>query len=342
MTLLSGFIFGFLFIRLIISLINLLSSTRLPVSKTPGQQIHISVLIPARNEDTTIGNLLDDLIQSNYARMEILIYDDHSEDYTKEVVNEKSKIDSRIQSISTKELPSGWSGKNYACHQLAMQASGKYLLFLDADVRIKPGLIRDSLAYIEKHNLRLLSIFLQQTMKTIGERITVPLMNWILTSLLPLPLIKDSPYKSLAAANGQFMLFETKHYRQNQWHKLMKTEAVEDIRIMRAIKEKGLKAHTLLSNGQITCRMYRNFRETVNDFSKNTHAFFGNKRILMSLFTLVTGFGFLPFVLFAGWRIIVLYFLSAILLRIFTSAASLQNPLKTVLQPHCNKQLSLQ
>lgn len=328
-----GFISTFLLIRLIVSLVNLLFSTRLPGNRELSGEPKVSVLIPARNEAGNIHHLLDDLTKSSFKNIEVLVYDDYSQDETAKMVREFKNRDERIQLLEGKELPEGWLGKNHACHQLSIHARGKYLLFLDADVRITPGLITDSLSYLMEHRLNLLSIFPKQIMKSTGEKITVPLMNWILTSFLPIPLIKGSSYASLAAANGQFMLFDAGFYRKHHWHQKMRKEAVEDIRIMQAIKEIPDRGHTLLSNGQISCRMYRNFREAVNGFSKNTHAFFGNSRMLLSFFTLISSFGFIAFLL-AGPYFLIFYFLMVILIRVFTSLASRQNPvLNTVTAP---------
>lgn len=324
------FIFGFLALRLLVSLVNLVLPTRLPHSQTE-QAPMVSVLIPARNEDKNIGQLLWQLGNSQYENLEILVYDDHSEDYTASIVQEIATGDRRIRLLQSEELPSGWLGKNHACHQLAQQAKGDYLLFLDADVMVKPPLIADALAYLQKHQLQLLSIFPKQQMISIGEKITVPLMNWILTSLLPLPLIKAAPQASLAAANGQFMLFDANNYRHNQWHERFKQHAVEDIYIMKAIKKTQNRGHTLLSNGQISCRMYSGFNDAANGFAKNTHAFFGGSHLLMTLFSLLSTFGFIPVIVYGGMPLFAAYLLMSILLRVFTSISSKQNITQNIL-----------
>ncbi len=92
--------------------------------------------------------------------------------------------------LSGTTLPEGFTGKNHACHQLSLSARGDYFLFMDADVRVKGALLEEALSWMLKKDLALLSIFPVQKMKSFGEKISVPLMNWILLSLLPLPLIR--------------------------------------------------------------------------------------------------------------------------------------------------------
>lgn len=336
---LTAVIFIFLVIRLLISLGNLIFPTRLPRSSM-GDNPRISVLVPARNEEENIGRLLLQLANSSYPNFEVLVYDDHSTDMTAEIVEELARGHKNIRLINGGNLPQGWLGKNHACHQLSLRARGEYFLFLDADVMIEPELLNNSISFLSRHRLVLLSIFPRQKMQTPGERITVPLMNWILTSLLPLPLIKSSPYSSLAAANGQFMLFEAENYRNYHWHERFKADPVEDINMMRAVKKEKLRGHTLLSGGQISCRMYGGFEDALNGFAKNTHEFFGRSYLLMTLFSLITTFGFIPVFLSEGLTGLFIYLLMAAALRLFTSIASLQNPwLNILLSPF--QQLSL-
>src|SRR5437870_10675765 len=49
----------------------------------------VSIIIPARNEESNIANLLNDLLQQNYPQelFEIIVVDDFSEDRTAEIVS---------------------------------------------------------------------------------------------------------------------------------------------------------------------------------------------------------------------------------------------------------------
>ncbi len=254
----------------------------------------ISVLIPARNEENNIGLLLSDLQKDKNSNIEVLVYDDESSDNTATIVQEYAKHDKRISLLKSKGLPKGWLGKNHACYQLAQKAKGHYFLFIDADVRIDEDVIARAVLYLKKYKLSLLSVFPTQIQKSFGERISVPIMNYILLTLLPLIFVRVSPFKSHAAANGQFMLFDAKMYKQNQPHQVFKNSAVEDIAIARFFKHQKLKMACLTGEKGIRCRMYQSYHEAVNGFSKNVFMFFGNKPLPAFLFWAFSGFGFIP------------------------------------------------
>lgn len=325
--------FGFLGLRVLVALVNLLSRPWLPGTKSRRKDHHplVSVLIPARNEEHHIGRILQDLLEQDYPDLEVLVYDDLSEDQTAAVVGSLEAADQRVRLIRGVPLPAGWLGKNHACHQLAMAARGDFLLFLDADVRVRSGLIPATLSHIKKHQLSLLSIFPQQIMGSLAERVTVPLMNWILVSMLPLFLTRHSSWSSFSAANGQFMMFDAGIYRQHRFHELVRKEKVEDIVIFRLMKRQGLRVQTLLSNGKVQCRMYGSFREAVQGFSKNVFEFFGGSMAAGFAFALITTLGFVPVWMVWGRFAALGYFVAALIIRALVALASRQPVLQNIL-----------
>ncbi len=158
-----------------------------------------------------------------------------------------------------------------------------------------------------------------------GERLTVPLMNWILVSLLPLLLTRIAPWSSFSAANGQFMLFRAEVYHREQFHKSLKDQKVEDIAIFRLMKKKKYRVHTVLGNRQISCRMYRSWDESVMGFSRNVFDFFGGSKVLAFLFGMVTTLGFIPVMLAFPLVFTLFYFLLIVLMRAMIAAVSRQN-----------------
>ena len=324
MTILAYIILIFTAIQFLVALGNLISETTLPESENKPANL-VSVLIPARNEENNIGNILNDLKNQRYQNIEIIVFNDQSEDKTAEIVNEFARDDNRIRLIHSDGLPDGWFGKNYACHSLSKHARGEYLLFLDADVRIKNNIIGNAVSFSIRHNLSLISIFPKQIIKTFGERITVPDMNYILVSLLPLIFVRKLRFPSMSAANGQFMFFKADIYHLLEPHRLMKKNKVEDIHIAREFKKRRLKIACLLGDETIRCRMYNGFRESVNGFSKNVIAFFGNSYLLAVLFWLITTFGIVAILIALPVKYWIIYLSMYFLTRIFISVASQQN-----------------
>mgnify|MGYP005840659093 FL=1 len=320
----------FAFIRFLVALFNYLTQPyllRYPLSSHD----RVSVLIPARNEEANIRNLLTDLQSQTYGNIELIVYNDSSADATGHIVEEFVRGDNRFRLINGQVLPDGWLGKNNACHQLALHAKGDYLLFLDADVRIANTFIERSLAYMQHRKLHLLSFFPYQVMGSFGEVITVPVMQWILLSLLPLRLVMWSRRRSLSAANGQMMMFRAETYKKHRFHELFRNNPVEDILIARKVKRLKYRMATLLgSPNDIRCRMYLSANDAIEGFAKNICEFFGGNRYVMFGFAAITTLGPFAILFFMPFPLIFIYFFSVLMARIFIADLSKQNVFKAV------------
>ncbi len=327
---LAWIVFGFTGLQFLVALANLIFRERMH-NGSQVQETLVSVLIPARNEEVNLPGLLNDIIRQQHQHTEVIVFDDQSTDRTAKIVEDFARKDPRIRLIRSKGLPEGWLGKNHACHQLASAASGQYLLFLDADVHIAGDLIPASIAHMEKHSLALISIFPRQIMKTAGEWAGVPVMNYILLSLLPLALVRHSPRPSLSAANGQFMFFRAREYHSVQPHSLFRSTAVEDIAISRHLKSEGHSISCQSGDRRIRCRMYRGYAETISGFTKNVLDFFGGSFILALLFWSITSLGFLAVIACMNPPLVIAFFSIYLLTRIAISLQSRQNILLNIL-----------
>jgi hypothetical protein len=321
---LAYWILIFTAVQFIVALSNLLTANPFAGS-VKGEEDLVSVLIPARNEERNIGALLHDLSCQDYSNIEILVFNDLSTDRTAGIVTQCAGSDDRIRLIESEGLPAGWLGKNYACHTLSSHASGKFLMFLDADVRAASDLVAGSVAYMKRYDLGLLTIFPKQIMVTIGEKITVPVMNYVLLTLLPLILVRISRLPAFAAANGQFMLFNARTYYSTLPHYYMKSTRVEDIGIARWYKWLDIKMACVTGTASVVCRMYSGFSEAVSGFSRSVASFFGNSYPLAVLFWLTTTFGFLPVVIALPMKVTAIYLLIIAVTRVMVSVTSRQS-----------------
>ncbi|MBE7176356.1 MAG: glycosyltransferase [Mucilaginibacter polytrichastri] len=323
-------IFFFLILRFAVTLFNFISYPKL----TPfPHELHdrISVLVPVRDEEENILTLLRSLALQNHPNFEVIVLDDGSTDRTAEIVQDFARSDSRFRLEKGEPLPPGWLGKNFACHQLAQKADGAYLLFLDADERVFPNLFNSAVHRMKSNKLALLSLFTNQEMRGIGERTVVPLMHFILLNLLPLRLVSLVKTPSVAAASGQFMLFDAAVYHQQQWHERVKKHVVEDIEIMRLVKQAGLRGEALLANGMISCRMYRSYASGIDGFSKNLLAGFNYSVPGLLLFLLLV-LGGPVFIFISGdIELFVMAVTLILLTRLMISLSAGQNPLWNLL-----------
>lgn len=330
MDILSYILLGFLCLRLIVSLLNWITQ---PVVRRNALNEFplVSILIPARNEVLNIQPLVRQLRNLSYPNLEVIVLNDQSEDATEMLLKEASDTWKSFRYINGKSLPAGWLGKNWACHQLSQEAQGEYFLFLDADIaQLDAQLIQFTLGEMQQRSLALLSIFPDQLMLSLGERLVVPIMHYLLLSLLPLWWIYRLPFPSMSAANGQFMLFDAKAYIKYRWHEQVKTVIVEDIAIMQQIKQNRLKGMTFVAKGLIVCRMYDSFSDGVSGFSKNILAGFGNSipGILIYLFLIFFGWGALLFYLSFQWVSLAILMMGMI--RIAVSALANQSIVKNL------------
>ena len=100
---------------------------RVPAGCGEGREdVRISLVVPARNEEDNIGGLLDSLREHDLH--EVIVVDDQSEDKTAAVA---ARQGARV--VQGESPPPGWLGKPWACYQGARIATGDWLLFLDAD-----------------------------------------------------------------------------------------------------------------------------------------------------------------------------------------------------------------
>jgi glycosyltransferase involved in cell wall biosynthesis len=325
-------IFFFLILRFTVTLFNFISNPKL----TPATRHYndlVSILIPAQNKEDIL-NLLESIKKQDYNNFEVIILDDHSSEKTYQLCLGFSQTDKRFQIIRGKKLPESWLRKNFDSYNLASMAKGKYLMFLSVHSIIENGLINNTIHRMKINHLVLLSLFTNQEMLSFGERIIVPLMNFILLNLLPIRLIHLSKNPAFIATSGQFMLFDAENYHEQQWHKQVKSKLVGNTEIMKLTKTAGYPAETLLANGYITSRMYKNFNEALDGSVKVLLAGFNNNiaGLLIYLSLVISGPIIIAYYLNPG---LLFFAISLIILsRIMISLSSGQNAfLNVVLHP---------
>ena len=247
----------------------------------------ISILVPARNEALNIGTCARSLLAQDYPNFELLVLDDHSTDGTGEILRETG---GPLRVLTGAPLPAGWTGKGWACHQLAAQARGEFLFFTDADTAHAPGTVSAAVAYARRNRADLVSAWPALLTVTWGERLIIPMIVLLGLVMYPhwlLRFLQNHPHlaarvpavarRILGAANGQFMFFTRAAYDRIGGHAAAHDHLVEDVALGRAVTARmgeGMRLFNCDSLQFSTVRMYRSFVETWEGFTKNLRAAF--------------------------------------------------------------------
>lgn len=282
-----------------IGLLNALFFPRLRPAP-PDFRWRVSVLIPARNESAVIGQTVRMLLRQTRPPDEILVLDDSSDDGTAECAQAAAEGHPALRVITGAPLPSGWMGKNWACHQLAQAASGELLVFIDADVIWRPAALAALIAQVQNSQADLLTVWPTQRTESWAERLVVPLMALAVLGYLPLPLVHYTPFSLAAAANGQCMVFRRRVYDLAGGHAAVREQIVEDVALARRVKQIGLRLRMADGAELVACRMYRDWPSVRSGFGKNILAGHGNSLLLLAVSTV---FHWIVFVLPWLWLI---------------------------------------
>jgi chlorobactene glucosyltransferase len=236
-------------------------------------QKQVSVIIPARNEEVNIARVVRSLAtQPDVA--EILVVDDQSVDHTGEILAELEAELPLVRTLRVESLPEGWLGKTHAVYKGARSATGKWLLFTDADTVHLPGSLAELLQKAEAERVDLLSLSPGQETLTWWEKAVIPLVYVKLSMLFKFEDVAD-PQSPAAAANGQYVLVRKEIYERSGGHAAVKSAILEDVELARRIKALGGRLLFLPGAEWVRTRMYQRFREMWQGWSKNLYLLYG-------------------------------------------------------------------
>jgi hypothetical protein len=261
----------------------------------------VSVLIPARNEEANIGACLKSVLASCGVEIEVLVLDDASTDRTAEIVREVSLRDARVRLVATRELPVGWNGKQYACWLLAQEASAAVMLFLDADVRLKPDAVVRCVAEMRVRNVALLSGFPRQI--TVGwmEKMLLPLIHFVLLGFLPMGQMRKTTKVGYAAGCGQFFLADRGAYFACGGHGAIRETRHDGLRLPQAFLRSGYRTDIVDLTELAEVRMYESAGAVWMGLAKNATEGLGAPVRIVPLTILLLVGQVLPVIALALW-----------------------------------------
>ncbi len=243
-----------------------MSGTRtLQEEELPG----VSVIIPARNEETNLPRLLASLTRQDYSHYEIIVVDDASTDSTATIVQNYAQYGVRL--VQVDGPPQGWTGKNYACWTGANEATYPRLLFIDADTELVPLALRSTVSFALQQNTRALSLFPKQQCETLWERLLFPVAYQQYFFSVNARTVNS--YDGPALANGQYFFIYRDVYQQVGGHSANAGSVIDDAALAARLKQYGIIPLACRGERLVSVRMYTNLSQIVRGFGKNIYPY---------------------------------------------------------------------
>lgn len=114
----------------------------------------VSIILTTKNEEKNIERFLQSVEKQTYKNIEVIVVDNKSSDKTKEIAKKYTR---KVYDCG----PERSAQRNFG----AKKSRGGYLVFLDADMELSPGVIKDCVATIRRLGVKALTI----PEKTVGK-----------------------------------------------------------------------------------------------------------------------------------------------------------------------------
>jgi glycosyltransferase involved in cell wall biosynthesis len=250
-----------------------------------GASPEVSIIIPARNEEASLGACLESLTAQIGVAFEIIVVDDGSTDRTRAIAECFAGVrvispDPLLKDCTAKDpARNGWTGKNNALIAGAKEARAEWLLFTDADTVHLPGSLARALAEAKHQQADLLSYSPQQVVVTFAERAVMPVIFAELAAQYPPHKVRDQA-SEVVAANGQYILVRRAAYDAIGGHASVASEILEDVALARLFRNAGQRVYFRYGEDAVRTRMYRNWAQLREGWTKNLALLFPRPEFL--------------------------------------------------------------
>jgi chlorobactene glucosyltransferase len=135
-------------------------------------------------------------------------------------------------------------------------------------------MLRCTAAAMSGEQAALISALPRQHVVTWSEMLSIPAFYMGMLCGVPMGLTRLQSNPLLFACLGQFLVFRRAAYNASGGYAAVRQNIVDDLAIGRRIHAMGLRYRLLDGNGQVSCRMYRNFDQVWKGLTKSTFATF--------------------------------------------------------------------
>jgi hopene-associated glycosyltransferase HpnB len=220
----------------------------------------VTVVIPARNEAPVIGRTLQALNDQGL-NLSVVLVDDQSSDNTGQ--HAVKNFSGPMNVIRNDSLPEGWTGKLWALNQGLLAVKTPLVLFLDADIELKPGTISTLRRKMVTEELDLVSIMASLRMERFWEKLLIPAFIYFFKLIYPFALGNSRRSRIGVAAGGLILV-----RRDILWKigglESIRGALIDDCTLAKRVKDGGGHTWIGLSHSVLSHRAYIRLREIWN------------------------------------------------------------------------------
>jgi hopene-associated glycosyltransferase HpnB len=213
----------------------------------------VDIVIPARDEEATIGPVIASLLRQDYAgAYRIILVDDNSTDATAERAGRAANL----EIIRGSAKPPGWAGKMWALKQGAAAGRAPLILFTDADIVHDARHLSALVARLP--GLDMASEMVRLNCVSLAERALVPAFVYFFQMLYPFSRVND-PRSRIAAAAGGTVLIARAALERIGGIDAIKDALIDDVSLAKKVKAVGGRIYLGHSGLAESVRPYPHF-----------------------------------------------------------------------------------
>jgi chlorobactene glucosyltransferase len=264
---------------------------------SPQEPPLVSIILPVRNQASTVRECVMSLVGIEYQNKEIIVVEGGSTDGTREILN---GFIPQIAILDEEPLPSGWVGKNWACHLGYKKSRGELLLFTDGDSIHSTDSLTRSVSFLQSEKAAMVTLAPATILRSFWERVLQPPIFLLIMILVGGKLVNDDR-RANAIGNGQYMLFQREAYEKVGGHAAVRDKIVEDYSLARLLKKAKMRLRFVTAQDTLGVRMYASLREIWIGWRKNFYTVSQKRMLSIAIARIVLMFTFLvlPFIVLA-------------------------------------------
>jgi len=273
----------------------------------------LSIIITACNEAGTIKPAVKTLLEQDYPDLEILLIDDRSTDETGAIIDGIAEEDSRIKSVHIEKLPEGWIGKVNALNTGTKIASGKWMLFTDADIHFRQGTLRKALSLAETDETDHLALLPKPTANSFWFDVVIHTFGAMFlygTGAVDI----GKPGSKAFVGTGAFNLVRKTAFDKTPGFSWLKMEPVDDVGLGLMLAVSGMKSSFAITIRDISLVWYPSIKSMFKGVEKNIFGAVANYSLIRMVFIVVFiwAFALAPFAALMFFKVLPVFMLGII------------------------------